>query len=308
MTELNLFQPSDSEDRLVDSRADRDRFGDRTDVLDKVKALRLLPDGVHVTTELVANYYEVGVKAIASLVFDNRAEMQDNGYRIIEGEELNSFKESSHVGARAPRLAVFNRRAVMRIGFLLRDSGIARQVRDAAQDALDAAPVVDISDPLVALQRTAEQLSQAVILAFAERARADAAETKVIEQAPLVEQALIHNRADSVTAISAFATDVQVWGKERGITILQRQVFDFMGHLDLIIRGNRIDRNRATKHGLENDYVRNKTATYEHSDGEVGASKYARITPKGEQYVWKKVYAHVGQYGTLSIPRAGDAA
>ncbi|MER5213950.1 hypothetical protein ABT063_26095 [Streptomyces sp. NPDC002838] len=57
----------------------RDSVLDRTDVLDRVKALSLLPDGMHVTTAMVAAYFEVGLEAIKSLVKDHRAELAANG-------------------------------------------------------------------------------------------------------------------------------------------------------------------------------------------------------------------------------------
>lgn len=44
---------------LLESRTLRTTVLDRTHVLDKVKALALLPDGIHVTTAMVASYYEV---------------------------------------------------------------------------------------------------------------------------------------------------------------------------------------------------------------------------------------------------------
>lgn len=44
---------------LASARADRDALADRTDVLDKVGVLRMLPDDAHVTTDAVASFYEV---------------------------------------------------------------------------------------------------------------------------------------------------------------------------------------------------------------------------------------------------------
>ena len=44
---------------LATARPERDRLVDRTDVLDKVGVLRMLPDGLHATTEMVATFYEV---------------------------------------------------------------------------------------------------------------------------------------------------------------------------------------------------------------------------------------------------------
>src|SRR5215470_10199942 len=72
---------------LTESRTMRAQTAGRVDVLDKVKALALLPDDVHATTDIVASYYEVGIEAVKSLVKDNRAELEHNGYRVLTGPE-----------------------------------------------------------------------------------------------------------------------------------------------------------------------------------------------------------------------------
>ncbi|MFD4503486.1 restriction endonuclease [Streptomyces sp. NPDC058457] len=118
-----------NESALLESKSLRSSVLDRTDVLDKVKALSLLPDGMHVTTALVAAYFEVGLEAIKSLVKDHRAELETNGYRLLAGEELRSFKNLSGIHSRTRSLALFSRRAVLNVAMLLRDSEIARQVR-----------------------------------------------------------------------------------------------------------------------------------------------------------------------------------
>ncbi|MDX3632770.1 hypothetical protein OG920_22865 [Streptomyces europaeiscabiei] len=61
---------------LLESKALRGNMLERTDVLDRVKVLSLLPDGMHVTTAMVAAYFEVGVKTIESLVEDHREELE----------------------------------------------------------------------------------------------------------------------------------------------------------------------------------------------------------------------------------------
>ncbi|QMU74468.1 hypothetical protein GXW83_00350 [Streptacidiphilus sp. PB12-B1b] len=114
---------------LLESRALRDSVHHRTDALDRVKALVLLPDGVHVTTRMVADYYEVGIEAVQSLVKDHREELLGTGYRILAGQELMLLKNMGGVHPRTPSLAVFPRRAVLNIAMLLRDSAVARQVR-----------------------------------------------------------------------------------------------------------------------------------------------------------------------------------
>lgn len=124
---------------LLESQSLRASVAERTEVLDKVKALSLLPDGLHVTTQLVANYFEVGLKAIESLVHDNREELETNGYTVLTGPQLTSFKEVSPLDKRVGRhLALFTRRTVLNVAMLLRDSNVARQVRTYLLDAEEA--------------------------------------------------------------------------------------------------------------------------------------------------------------------------
>ncbi|WP_406428479.1 restriction endonuclease [Streptomyces sp. NBC_01589] len=114
---------------LLESRSLRASIGEQTEALDRVKVLSLLPDGMHVTTAMVAAYFEVGIEAIKSLVKDHREELRSNGYRLLTGPELRSFKDLSQVKSRTPSLAIFSRRAVLNVAMLLRDSEVARQVR-----------------------------------------------------------------------------------------------------------------------------------------------------------------------------------
>ncbi|WP_336113233.1 restriction endonuclease [Streptomyces sp. PTD9-10] len=118
-----------NESALLESKSLRDSVLDRTDVLDRVKALSLLPDGMHVTTAMVAAYFEVSRKAIESLVLDHREELVATGYRVLAGTELTSFKEVSGIQSRSRSLALYPRRAVLNVAMLLRDSEVARQVR-----------------------------------------------------------------------------------------------------------------------------------------------------------------------------------
>ncbi|GGZ83891.1 restriction endonuclease [Streptomyces bluensis] len=120
---------------LLESKALRDSVLDRTDVLDRVKALSLLPDGMHVTTAMVATYFEVAETVINNLLSRHRQELAANGLRVLRGPELREFKElnlsSYPSGYPQPRssLALWPRRAVLNVAMLLRDSGVARQVR-----------------------------------------------------------------------------------------------------------------------------------------------------------------------------------
>ncbi|MGW7509273.1 restriction endonuclease [Streptomyces massasporeus] len=118
-----------NETALLESPTLRGSVLARTDVLDRVKALSLLPDGMHVTTAMVASYFSVTVEVIRALVHDHRAELEASGYRVLTGTELSDFKQLSGIRSHTRSLALFPRRAVLNIAMLLRDSEVARQVR-----------------------------------------------------------------------------------------------------------------------------------------------------------------------------------
>ncbi|MBQ0983319.1 hypothetical protein KBZ10_01935 [Streptomyces sp. F63] len=124
------------ESALLKSRALRDSLAVRTGVLDKVKALSMLPDGLHVTTRMVAGYFEVSEDVIRQLVARHRAELSSNGMVTLRGADLRRFKQdilSRHSGGGYPQarsnLGIFTRRAVLNVAMLLRDSPVAREVR-----------------------------------------------------------------------------------------------------------------------------------------------------------------------------------
>ncbi|MER5861781.1 hypothetical protein [Kitasatospora sp. NPDC002040] len=121
----------DREAVLLESRTMRGGLADRVEVLDKVKALMLLPDGLHITARMVADYFEVGEKAVNSLVQRHRAELEEHGYTVVRGADLQVFvnfnlKLSRGTGA---GLGIYPRRAVLCIAMLLRGSAVARAVR-----------------------------------------------------------------------------------------------------------------------------------------------------------------------------------
>lgn len=118
---------------LASARADRDALADRTDVLDKVGVLRMLPDDAHVTTDAVASFYEVPTKTIQTLVMRNREELDDDGLNVASRAE---FEQTFNMKAgRAGTFLLYPRRAVLRVGMLLRDSPVARKVRDHLLDS-----------------------------------------------------------------------------------------------------------------------------------------------------------------------------
>ncbi|WHM30296.1 hypothetical protein OH540_09695 [Streptomyces sp. BPPL-273] len=129
---------------LTESRTMRAQTADRVDVLDKVKALTLLPDGVHATAEIVASFYGVDTEAIKSLVRRHREELTENGLRKLAGDELREFVRvtltpANAVSSKTRTLNLFTRRTILNVGQLLTESNVARQVRTYLLDVEEIA-------------------------------------------------------------------------------------------------------------------------------------------------------------------------
>ncbi|MEV0887057.1 hypothetical protein AB0J03_24910 [Streptomyces microflavus] len=130
---------------LLESRALRVEQMGRVDILDKVKSLVMLPDGIHVRTEDVARYFEVSTEVVRKVIQRHREEVTENGLKLLRGSELQVFhrdmlslwrggKEESYPQA-ATQLTLYTRRTVLNVAMLLRDSDIARCVRTYLLDA-----------------------------------------------------------------------------------------------------------------------------------------------------------------------------
>ena len=123
---------------LVESQSARDEFANRIDVLQKVKQLRVLPDDLHVTTQMVADFYEVTQEVIRKVIQLHRNEFDEDKMVVLKGEEYRDYLARDETalanfpGFDKPKIravTLLPRRAVLRIGMLLRDSEVAKQVR-----------------------------------------------------------------------------------------------------------------------------------------------------------------------------------
>lgn len=141
-------------ENLLDAET-RSKMAGRVEVLDKVKKLFLLPQLNMMTVEHVADYYNVDRDAINSCYYRNKEEIDLDGVekRIAKSFFERDFHFENHVKYRShtdfqlsdgvilrvPNVGVrlFSKRAVLRIGMLLRDSVIAREVRTQLLNAFE---------------------------------------------------------------------------------------------------------------------------------------------------------------------------
>lgn len=98
---------------------------------------------------MVADYFEVGERALNSLIRRHREELESNGFRLLTGAEAvdnQSFNlKLTQVGGHG--VAIYPRRAVLNVAMLLRDSDVARRVRTHLLDTEAAAVRTDPAGP-----------------------------------------------------------------------------------------------------------------------------------------------------------------
>ena len=134
-----------NETQFIDDRTLRDNAVSNYEVLEKVKKLLLIPELEVMTTEQVADYYEVDYDAVKKVYQRNTDELESDGMHI---EKMETFLKGQNVSFQKERnkailtydngitfsvtnrgLKVFPRRAILRVGMLLRDSEVAKEVR-----------------------------------------------------------------------------------------------------------------------------------------------------------------------------------
>ncbi|WP_157838316.1 phage antirepressor KilAC domain-containing protein [Nocardia farcinica] len=228
MAQPNLPVPSGADFTPVDlttpdARLRRDALAARVDVLDKVGALRALPDDMHVTTEMVAEFYEVPTGTVRALVLDNRAELETDGYRVVT---RSAFEVSypKQLTSSASRIALFPRRAVLRVGMLLRDSAVARRVRDYLLDAEPVTPVMMPTGP----ELLAHAILEAQKMIAAKDAQIAQLDGKLAAAAPKLEY------LDRHVAENDDVVTIEAWGHLYGLT--EPKAFELLRGKDIIYR------------------------------------------------------------------------
>jgi hypothetical protein len=135
-------------DLFVESKTMRESAINRIDALDKVKKLVMLPDDINTSVEMAAEYYEVAKETIKNIINSNRSELKEDGLQVIKGHELRLLKNLSVVPKNAPSFTLIPKRAVLRIGMLLQDSDVAREVRTHLLDQEQTNKTVDVISSL----------------------------------------------------------------------------------------------------------------------------------------------------------------
>lgn len=130
---------------FIDKKDLRDQAIERVEVLDKVKKLFLIPKMEVMTIGQVAEYYEVDVEIIKKCHQRNHNEIDEDGVYMKTSKDFlkghfvpletdkggSTFKIDENITLKIPNRGIrcFSKRAILRIGMLLRDSEVAKEVR-----------------------------------------------------------------------------------------------------------------------------------------------------------------------------------
>lgn len=130
---------------FTEDRSLRDNCISHYEVLERVKNLLLIQGTEFATMKQVAEFYDVEVKAIEKVCLRNKDELisdgvelksykdflirQDVGLETVKGKVLLTLENGDVLSVPNRGLKVFPRRAILRIGMLLRDSAVAKEVR-----------------------------------------------------------------------------------------------------------------------------------------------------------------------------------
>jgi hypothetical protein len=137
---------TDNEQVLLESQAARSsqlaKIEDRAeDLLNKAKALHFnVWQGTGIaTTEQVAEFYEVPIETVRQIVKRNHQEFEADGLKVLHGIEIRLVSDTLSLTNKARNLTIWNPRATLRLGYLLRDSPIAKAVRTTSLDFIEQA-------------------------------------------------------------------------------------------------------------------------------------------------------------------------
>lgn len=151
MSKNNVKTFTESEFHFIEDNQLREKYINRTEVLDKVKELFLIPHMELMTMRQVAEYYAVDVHTIQVCYDRNKNEINPDGvvvktprdFKEILKDTSCAFKNLKQENGKLiiyiddntqliiPNRGIrcFSKRAVLRFGMLLRDSEVAKEVR-----------------------------------------------------------------------------------------------------------------------------------------------------------------------------------
>lgn len=157
---------------LVVNQELRHNMIERVEVLEQVKEILTLGSTEFVTINMTSEYYEISERHVKRCISENRDELESDGLKTYTYQEIKEMlKGDINVPFKIPPrgLTLIPKRALLRIGMLLRDSEIAKEVRTRILDIVhDAETQTDIVENIVDEVRNEQQISEDLMKAILE--------------------------------------------------------------------------------------------------------------------------------------------
>ncbi len=136
------------DENIIRTKEERAMMLEREEVLQKVKALLLIPRLFMATTQQVAGFFEIDVEAVQKCYQRNKEELDGNGVvfltptrieeligqdvqlALMEGKRLYCVEENAYFEVANRGTKMFPPRAILNMAMLLPNSRVAREVRN----------------------------------------------------------------------------------------------------------------------------------------------------------------------------------
>lgn len=141
-----------------------------------------------------------------------------------------------------------------------------------------------------------------------EKAGREAAEEENAILGPKAAEADHIRSADGLMTLSDFANRLKSWAVQNlGVTIKHKDVFDFLGEINFICRGDSLRNNRPKAFAIDRDFIRQKESEYPDKNGNMRVSYSSRLTTSGCGWAWDRAVTRLNDFGTLRKPMGGAA-
>jgi len=221
---------------------------DRIEVLNKVKALLLLPGLAMVTISQAAEYFEVSRDVIQACYHRHREELTENGAISLLPSQLQERLIGHNVqlvGSKSSQLVCidendyfeipnrgckfFSPRAMLNLAMLLKDSPIAREVRNQLLNIVENVHPMDRIAPIEDEQELMLELGRAIAsgdlqAVLAAQAKYNAFKNQHLEAAQAQIKALTKEKESLNEANAMLAEKSLVWDRRRTLNALIRKI------------------------------------------------------------------------------------
>jgi hypothetical protein len=112
------------------------------------------------SNEQVATFYEVSTDVLKDNIRRHRAEFESDGLKALRGKALRDASEIISLASKTSQATIWTPRAALRLGMVLRDSAVAKQVRNLLLEMVAQGASQSPTERELALQVELQRLKQ----------------------------------------------------------------------------------------------------------------------------------------------------